>query len=30
MLALGLLGAFLAFGAYNPVYYVLYKVVPGF
>jgi len=30
MLALALLGVFLAFGAYNPVYYLLYKVVPGF
>jgi hypothetical protein len=30
LLVLALLGAFLAFGAYNPVYYVLYKVVPGF
>jgi hypothetical protein len=29
-LVLALLGAFLAFGAYNPVYYALYKVVPGF
>jgi hypothetical protein len=29
-LALALLGVFLAFGAYNPVYYLLYKVVPGF
>ncbi|MEJ2211016.1 MAG: hypothetical protein P8129_18535, partial [Anaerolineae bacterium] len=30
MLALALLGVFLALGAYNPVYYVLYKLVPGF
>ncbi len=30
LLGLALLGAFLAFGAYNPAYYVLYKVVPGF
>ncbi len=29
-LGLALLGLFLAFGAYNPVYYLLYKVVPGF
>jgi hypothetical protein len=29
-LGLALLGVFLAFGAYNPVYYVLYKLVPGF
>ena len=29
-LALALLGVFLAFGAYNPVYYLLYKLVPGF
>jgi hypothetical protein len=29
-LALALLGVFLAFGAYNPFYYLLYKVVPGF
>ncbi len=28
-LALALLGVFLAFGAYNPVYYLLYKLVPG-
>ena len=25
-----LVGVFLAFGAYNPVYYLLYKLVPGF
>jgi hypothetical protein len=30
MLLLALLGVFLAFGAYNPIYYLLYKVVPGF
>ena len=24
------MGLFLAFGAYNPVYYLLYKLVPGF
>ena len=30
LLVLGLLGIFLAFGAYNPVYYLLYKIVPGF
>ena len=29
-LGLALTGVFLAFGAYNPVYYLLYKVVPGF
>jgi len=29
-LGLALLGLFLALGAYNPVYYLLYKVVPGF
>lgn len=29
-LLLALVGAFLAFGAYNPVYYLLYKLVPGF
>ncbi|MGD8624462.1 MAG: hypothetical protein PVJ34_07995, partial [Anaerolineae bacterium] len=29
-LALALVGVFLAFGAYNPVYFVLYKLVPGF
>lgn len=29
-LALALLGLFLAFGAYNPVYYLLYRLVPGF
>jgi hypothetical protein len=29
ILGLALLGLFLAFGAYNPVYYLLYKVVPG-
>ncbi|MBN1660597.1 MAG: YfhO family protein [Anaerolineae bacterium] len=27
---LALLGVFLAFGAYNPVYYLLYRFVPGF
>ncbi|MGC9333782.1 MAG: hypothetical protein ACP5JJ_06530, partial [Anaerolineae bacterium] len=27
---LALLGLFLAFGAYNPVYYLLYRAVPGF
>jgi hypothetical protein len=30
MLVLALLGVFLAFGAYNPVYYVLYRLIPGF
>jgi hypothetical protein len=30
MVALAILGLLLAFGAYNPVYYLLYKVVPGF
>jgi hypothetical protein len=30
VLGLALLGLFLAFGAYNPVYYLLYKLVPGF
>ncbi len=30
MLILALVGLFLAFGAYNPVYYLLYKLVPGF
>lgn len=30
MIVLALLGVFLAFGAYNPVYYLLYRVVPGF
>jgi hypothetical protein len=30
LLLLALLGVFLAFGAYNPVYYLLYKLVPGF
>ena len=30
LLGLALLGVFLAFGAYNPVYWLLYKVVPGF
>jgi hypothetical protein len=30
VLLLALLGVFLAFGAYNPVYYLLYKFVPGF
>jgi hypothetical protein len=29
-LLLALLGVFLALGAYNPIYYVLYKLVPGF
>jgi hypothetical protein len=29
-LILALTGLFLAFGAYNPVYYLLYKIVPGF
>ena len=29
-LLLALVGLFLAFGAYNPLYYVLYKLVPGF
>jgi hypothetical protein len=29
LLFLALLGVFLAFGAYNPAYYVLYKLVPG-
>ena len=29
-LVLALIGLFLAFGAYNPVYYLLYKLVPGF
>ncbi len=29
-LGLALFGVFLAFGAFNPVYYVLYKLVPGF
>ena len=29
-LVLALLGVALAFGAYNPVYYLLYKAVPGF
>ena len=28
-LGLTFLGVFLAFGAYNPVYYLLYKLVPG-
>jgi hypothetical protein len=28
-LGLALLGVFLALGAYNPMYYVLYKLVPG-
>ncbi len=28
--ALSMLGLFLAVGAYNPVYYVLYRLVPGF
>jgi hypothetical protein len=30
LLVLALTGVFLAFGVYNPVYYLLYKVVPGF
>jgi hypothetical protein len=30
MLAMALLGIFLALGAYNPAYYLLYKLVPGF
>lgn len=29
-LVLALTGVFLAFGAYNPVYYLLYKLIPGF
>lgn len=29
-LALALLGLFLSFGAYNPVYYLFYRLVPGF
>jgi hypothetical protein len=29
-LALALLGVFLALGAYNPLYYLLYRLVPGF
>jgi hypothetical protein len=29
-LTLALVGVFVAFGAYNPIYYVLYKLVPGF
>lgn len=29
-IALSILGLFLALGAYNPLYYVLYRVVPGF
>jgi len=29
-LLLALVGLFLGFGAYNPLYYVLYKLVPGF
>ncbi len=29
-LGLALVGLFLAFGVYNPVYYLLYKIVPGF
>ena len=28
-LVLALVGVFLALGAYNPVYYLLYKIVPG-
>ena len=30
LLGLALIGVFLAFGAYNPVYWLLYKLVPGF
>jgi hypothetical protein len=30
ILGLALVGLFLAFGAYNPVYYLLYKLIPGF
>jgi len=30
LLIVALIGVFLAFGAYNPVYLVLYKLVPGF
>jgi hypothetical protein len=30
MLVLALLGVFLALGAYNPVYHLLYRLVPGF
>jgi hypothetical protein len=30
ILLLALLGVFLAFGAYNPIYYLLYRFVPGF
>jgi hypothetical protein len=30
ILGLALVGLFLAFGVYNPVYYLLYKLVPGF
>lgn len=30
LLVLALAGVFLAFGAYNPVYYLLYRIVPGF
>jgi hypothetical protein len=30
LILLAFSGAFLAFGAYNPVYYLLYKLVPGF
>jgi len=29
-LILALTGLFLAFGAYNPAYYLLYKIIPGF
>jgi hypothetical protein len=29
-LVLAFIGVFLAFGAYNPVYYLLYRIVPGF
>ena len=30
LLVLAVLGVFLAFGAYNPVYYLLYRAIPGF
>jgi hypothetical protein len=30
ILVLALAGVFLAFGIYNPIYYLLYKLVPGF
>jgi hypothetical protein len=29
-LVLALVGGFLALGAYNPIYYILYRLVPGF